>query len=120
MKAADIARPAGLPKGVAALTLVVCLTVTALLPLAGRVLGPHGAFLPAFFSAVAGPIATTASIGVAQVERGGDLAGAIAAADQALYAAKNAGRNRVAVIGLGVIPPQRRTVASRDAALVER
>lgn len=47
-----MARTGALPRGVAALALAVCLATTALLPLAGQVVGSHGSFLPAFFSAV--------------------------------------------------------------------
>ena len=43
------------------------------------------------------PIALTMSFGVAQVHSAGDLQDAIARADKALYASKNAGRNRVSV-----------------------
>jgi diguanylate cyclase (GGDEF)-like protein len=42
-------------------------------------------------------LAVTISIGVAGVPPGGDLASAIARADQAMYRAKSAGRNRVIV-----------------------
>jgi diguanylate cyclase (GGDEF)-like protein len=42
-------------------------------------------------------LAVTISIGVASVPPGGDLASAIARADQAMYRAKLAGRNRVVV-----------------------
>lgn len=42
-------------------------------------------------------LAVTISIGVASVPPGGDLASAIARADQAMYRAKSAGRNRVVV-----------------------
>ena len=42
-------------------------------------------------------IALTMSFGVAQVHSAGDLQDAIARADKALYASKNAGRNRVSV-----------------------
>ncbi len=43
-----------------------------------------------------GPIAVTASFGVAAERFGGDMAALIARADAAMYSAKNAGRNRVA------------------------
>ncbi len=45
------------------------------------------------------PIALTLSFGVAQVHGPDDLQAAIARADQALYAAKHAGRNRVQLAG---------------------
>eukprot|EP01030_Chromulinospumella_sphaerica_P000064 gene64-67_t len=45
------------------------------------------------------PIALTLSFGVAQVHGSDDLQAAIARADQALYAAKHAGRNRVQLAG---------------------
>lgn len=48
------------------------------------------------FDTPAGPVAATVSIGLAPYRRGDDLASLMARADHAMYAAKGAGRNRVA------------------------
>lgn len=55
------------------------------------------------FDTPAGPVAATVSIGLGAFRRGDDLASLMARADHAMYAAKGAGRNRVAAASEDVL-----------------